>query len=537
MYREADMPPRVSQALALPAPTGGINDLDPLAKMGPEFMIDGMNFYPDNGLVVVRPGYQEYATGLSGAVKTILSFNAQDGSFHKFAATDAGIYNVSNSVQNPPIAATSTFGEWIFTNFATAAGQYLVAVNGVDPAKFYDGTNWNVFTEVATPTAPGEIKGINPNKFDYVIAHKGRLWFIEKNTMTAWYLPVDSLGGEAKPFYLGGIFNRGGYLMILARWSSDTGEGLDDRLIFFSSTGEIASYAGTDPGQAETWELDSIFFVASPLSKRAVTAYGGDILLLSRRGLVPLSSLITGSATEVLYSGALSRRISRTLLRLTSAPNPPFKPEVRLHEDAAWVVINIFDPAIAGGRYDGSNAPIQLVMNFLTGAWGKFNYPVRTTLSINSVLYMGTDDGRVLSVTADAYIDNRLFDGTGGTPIEGYIFAAYTYLENPTANKHAKMIRPVFQSEVAPSFVIRVLPDFRLDKFTQAPPPSFAIGNARWDVSFWDQANWAGTENVYRPWKSANKLGYAFAWQMRVSTSSALGISDLEWVWEPGGYV
>lgn len=537
MYREADMPPRVSQALALPAPTGGINDLDPLAKMDASFMLDGLNFYPDNALIVIRPGFQSYAEGMGAPVKTIMSYNAQSGAFQKFATTDTQFFDITNPSLTPPVVSTCTFGEWESVMFATPAGQYLVAVNGTDPAKFYDGTVWQNFTEVATPTAPGEIKGINPNKFDAVIAHKGRLWFIEKNTMTAWYLPLDSLGGEAKPFYLGGIFNRGGYLRVLGRWSSDTGEGLDDRLIFFTSVGEVASYAGTDPSNVETWALDSIFFVASPLSKRSVVSYGGDILLLSRRGLIPLSSLITGSATEVLYSGALSRRISRTLLRLTSAPAPPFPPEVRLHEDSAWVVINIFEPSQAGGRFDGSNAPVQLVMNFLTGAWGKFNYPCRTVRSINSVFYMGTDDGRVLMVTQDEYIDNRNFDGTGGNPIEGYCFAAYTFLDNPTANKHAKLIRPVFQSEVSPSFVIRVLPDFRLDKFTQSPPPSFAIGNARWDVSFWDQANWAGTENVYRPWKSANVLGYAFAWQMRVSTSSALGISDVEWVWEAGGYV
>jgi len=538
MFKLKSPQPQVSQALALLAPTGGINDLDPLAKMGPEFMIDAMNLYPDNGLVVVRPGYREYCTGLGGgAVKTIMSFNAQDGTFHKFAATDAGIYNISAPIQNPVLATSATFGEWEYTNFATSAGQYLIAVNGVDPAKFYNGTSWQIFTEVATPVNPGEIKGVNPSTFDYVIAHKARLWFIQKNTMTAWYLPVDSLGGEAKPFYVGGIFNRGGFLRMLARWSSDTGEGLDDRLIFFTSTGEIASYAGNDPSNSADWSLDSIFFVASPLSKRSVAPYGGDIMLLCRRGLVPLSSLVTGQATEVLYSGALSRRISRTLLRLSSIAAPPFPPEVRLHEDAAWAVINIFDPAVAGGRFDGTNGPIQLVMNVLTGAWGKFNYPCRTVRSIDTVLYMGTDDGRVLAVTPDAFVDNRLFNGVGGDPIQAYGMGAYTYLENPTVNKHAKLIRPVFQAEVVPSFVIRVLPDFRLDRLEQVPPPSLSIGNARWDVSFWDQANWAGAENVYRPWRSANVLGYAFAWQMRISTSSALGLSDLEWVWENGGLV
>lgn len=543
MFRAANMPGRVSNALAMPAPTGGINDLDPLSNMEDKFVIDAINWYMDTGLMVVRPGYQEWCTGLDGAVKTIMSFNAQDGSFKKFASTDTHIYNISTSLPSPPPeSVTIANGFWSSTGFATSAGQYLIACNGAETV-LYDGTSWIKFTEVTTPSGPGQIKGISPSQFKYVIAHKGRLWFIQKNSMTAWYLPIDSVGGEAKPFFLGGIFRRGGFLQILARWSSDTGEGLDDRLIFITSTGEIASYQGNDPSNAADWLLDSIFFVAPPLSDRAVTEYGGDLLLLCRRGLVPLSSLITGSATEVLYSGALTRRISRTLIRLTQQQSPPFPPEVVLNNDAAWTVINLYDPLIPGQASfnrvlsDGTNAPIQLVMNFLTGAWGKFNYPIRTMRQIDQTFFMGSDNGNVYIVTPDSFVDNVARDGSAGTPIAAYAMGAYTYLQNPTANKHAKMIRPVFQADVKPSFLMRVLPDFRLDRFLESPPPNPAIGNARWDISRWDLANWAGLENVYRPWVSANQLGYAFAWQLKVSTSSALGLAAVEWVWENGGYV
>lgn len=545
MYKLRQMPARVSQSLSLPAPTGGLNDLDPLSNMDAAFLLDCMNFYPDTGLMVVRPGYQEWTAGIDRAVETIMYYNGIDGEFQRFATTATAIYNITSSGLGAPLPSivALTYGQWEFVNYATAAGQYLVCVNGHDVGMLYNGTTWIYMSEVATPGAPGEIAGINPAKFSDVIVHKGRLWFIERDSMVAWYLPIDSVGGIAEPFFLGGIFRRGGNLLSMARWSSDTGEGLDDRLIFVTSTGEIASYAGSDPSDANDWSLDSVFFVAPPLGKRAITEYGGDLLMLCRRGLIPMSSLIAGKANEVLFSEALTRRISRTLIQLTSQANPPFPAEVAIYNDAAWVVVNIFDGSgPAAGAYNrmlagDAKKPIQLVMNFLTGAWGKSDIPVRTVCSIDRLFFMGTEDGRVLVMTPGSYVDNIKLDGTDGVPIEAMAMGAYTYLGDQTSNKHAKFVRPIFHSEVKPSFTMRVLPDFRLDPFVSTPLPNLAKGNAKWDLSNWDEANWGSYENVYRPWVSANVLGYAFAWQLRVNTSSPLGVAAVQWIWESGGFI
>lgn len=534
---------RVSSAQALPAPTGGVNDLDPLASMDASFVIDSMNWYMDTGLITVRPGYKLWGDGMVNPIDTIMSYDAVDGTHKVFAATNAHIFDVTAASALPPIVGNITNGYFSYTNFATEGGHYLIAANGVDPVLFYDGATWAPFTEVVTPAGPGQIKGVNPSTLNFVFAHKNRLWFLQNNSMTAWYLPLDSIGGEMKPFFLGSVFRRGGRLVAMARWSSDTGEGLDDRLVFISSQGEIASYSGTDPNEATSWSLDSIFYVASPLSRRSVTDYGGDVLFLCRRGLVPLSTLTTGEVTTVLYSSALTKRISRTLIQLTNAVAPPFLPEVLQHNDSAWTIINLYDQLqLTTSPYDriltdGSNAPVQLVMNILTGAWGKFNYPARTFCSVGRDLFFGTQDGKVMVVTPNGYTDAAEMDGGNGSPISAYAMSAYTYLNNPTANKHAKFVRPTFQTEVKPAFRMRVLPDFRLDKYQVVPPPNPAAANARWDVSEWDAANWGGLENVYRPWVSANVLGYAFAWQMNVSTSAPLGLSSVEWIWEAGGLI
>jgi len=459
--------PRVSQALSLPAPTGGLNDLDPLASMGPEFLIDCLNFFPDTASLQIRQGYRNWVTGLDIPVKTIMSFNNTDGSFLPFAATDAGLYNIDASLDSPPVAFALTEGQCEWVNYATTAGQFLVFCNG-QGTYHYNGTAFVTWTEVPTPAGPGQIKGIDPANFNFVLVHKGRLWFLERDSMTAWYLPIDSVGGEAKPFFLGGIFKRGGYLIALARWSQDTGEGLDDRLLFISSTGELASYSGNDPATADDWSLDAVFYVGPPLGPRGIADFGGDVLYLSRRGLVPLSNLIQGSDTAILYSTALTRRISRTLINLTGFSEPFFPVEVSFNPELALIAINIYDEVQARS--------IQLVLNFLNGAWGKFDWPVRTIRTVDRRVFMGTNDGRVLIVTPEGYVDDVDRDGLGGFPINAQLFSSYTYLDDLTTNKHAKFIRPIFQTEVRPSFTTRVLPDFRIDAFTLLPYPSLSVG-------------------------------------------------------------
>ena len=543
MYNTKLKPPRISQSVSQPAPTGGVNDIDPISSMEEQFMIDSMNFFMDTGMPVARPGYREWAINFEAPIKTIMYFHDRDGTYANFASTDAGIYDITSGTDAPSIDHPLTDGLLGFTNFANIANNYLICCNGVDPTAFYDGTVWTNFTEVVTPVDPGEINGISPSLLIFPLSYKHRLWFIEKFTMTAWFLPLDQIGGVAEPFYLGGIFTKGGHLVALARWSSDTGEGLDDRLVFITSAGEIASYNGQDPTDADNWNLDSIFYVAAPVSARSVTDYGGDVLYLTRRGLVPLSSLISGSSTEILYSGALTRKISRTLMKLTTDPAPAFPGEVTTHNDSAWVIINLFDSSLSStAAYDqvlspGNNQPIQLVMNFLTGAWGKFNFPVRTMRSIDRQFFMGTEDGRVLVVTSDVYLDDVKFDGTGGQSIELYAFGAYTYLGLPTANKHCKFVCPTMQSGVSPAYKMRVLSDFRLNTYGASPSSGVVAGGSLWDVALWDQSLWARSSNVFSPWVSANVLGYSFAWQLKVSTSTAFGLASVKWVWETGGFV
>lgn len=521
--------PRVALALALPAPTGGLNDYDPLADMDPSFMIDCMNVFPDTGLCTCRYGYQIIQTGLGAPVKSLMEYTSLTGDVKAFAVTDAGVYDITTPGSFTKVHDL-TNGDINYIQFANSGGTYLVGCNGVDPMFYYDGTSFHSFVTADPADGPGKIKGLDPTLVSNIYSHGNRLWLVKKNSMESYYMPLDAIGGEAKVFLVGANFTRGGSLLSLMRWSSDTGKGIDDRLIFITNRGEIASYSGTDPSTAETFGLDAVFFLAPPLGDRGVTDYGGDILVLSRRGLMPASTLLYGTTVEQMHGGVLSRRVNHRIQNLTDQWQAlPFPPEVYVHADLQWITINIWDNDL--------KKPTQLVMNLLNGSWGRFDYPVRTLRTINSVTYMGTDDGRVLAITKNGYRDELDADGENGQPIEGWMMGAYTYLEDPNSNKHAQMIQPVFQAEVKPSFRLRVLPDFRTDAYAVPVPPGLAVENAKWDKSKWDLANWAGLENVYRPWLSANVLGYAFAYQIKFSTSSGLGLSAVKWTWEPGSLI
>src|SRR3546814_11463455 len=86
----------------------------------------------------------------------------------------------------------------------------------------------------------------------YVWVYKSRLWFAQKDSMTAWYMDnADSIGGTAEPFPLGGVFGLGGSLLFGSAWyidsSSDSGLSEPDRTSDVSGT---SGYVSVDLGGA-----------------------------------------------------------------------------------------------------------------------------------------------------------------------------------------------------------------------------------------------------------------------------------------------
>ena len=85
----------------------------------------------------------------------------------------------------------------------------------------------------------------------YVCKYRNWLFFIELNTMNAWYLPLTAAGGELRDPAVGSR-HQGGRLLFCATWSIDAGDGIDDKLVFCTDLGELLIFTGSNPATPPT---------------------------------------------------------------------------------------------------------------------------------------------------------------------------------------------------------------------------------------------------------------------------------------------
>jgi hypothetical protein len=497
------------------------------------------NIFPDNANLSLRSGYQEYATGLGAPVSRILDYNAPDGTSELFAVTAAGIYDITGGTNPlypaaPTLSHALTNGLVSSTQITNTGGAYLIAANGVDAAAFYNGTAWAPFVADATPVNPGEIDGLAPSSIMGPVVHKTRLWVIEKDSMSAWYFPTDAIAGTLTEFPLNGVFRTGGKLVELTTWSLDTGAGMDDMLVFRSSTGEIAVYSGNDPDIATEWLLAAVYYVSAPVGNVSSIDLGGDVVMLTRAGLIPLSKVVQGAAQESLFESALSRNISKTINRLVNLRTDSQQHEWEIHNLPTLQMVMVVVPP------NGSYAAVQYVMNTTTGAWTSYNLPATCGCMSEGQLYFGTSDGRVCVYTSNNRVlkDDVKLDGTGGSVVSGEFLSAFSYLGDPTSLKHFKMVRPVIQSLTAPAISVTINVDFDTADGALFYVPSVGIGQTdNWDAGIWDTAVWSNTNTVYRPWASVQGIGFSAALRVKLTNISTTTVASLEVVYETGGIV
>jgi len=522
---------RVSNIKINLAPLGGLNDIDPLANMGEEFCIQLMNWIPGNAALQARQGYREWVTNLGAPVRTLMTYDRMNGDHALFAATDNGIYNVTLSSTVPDAPYPVSQGKFNYIQFGNVSNQYLVLVNGSsDPSLLYDGVNFYPFTETDTPVDPGQIKGVDPSTFSHVTSFKRRLWFVEDDSMTAWYLPIDATAGEAKPFYLTSVFKRGGKLLYMIDWTVDGGDGLDNKLVFVSNIGEVAVYAGDNPDDADQWVLQAVFYSSAPIGDRSFGEFGGDVYLTTVLGVIPLSKILSGSMGQTPVSSTVTKRVNRTLNRIIVSK--AYNPNWELHNIPTLQAISLIIPA------NGLAPAVQFVMNSSTGAWTRIDMPVNTGRLSRGEFYFGTEDGRVMIFGGGNYLDNVKQDGTGGDPVICSLFSAYSYMGDPGVLKHWKLIRPIFQSDQPPSYLLKLNVDYDTAALSGNPqPPGAEQTDPIWDVAIWDQAFWSSAFTVYRPWIGVSAMGFACALLMKAATNDATTLVAVEYVYEPGGAI
>ena len=492
-----------ARVASIPAPVGGWNARDSIASMTPVDAVSLENMFPSVSSVVLRGGYANHVTGISGQVETLMDYSSAASS-EFYAAAGAAIYDVTAAgAVGAAVVTGLTNARWSYTNITTSAGGYIYAVNGADAPLLYDGSTWLPVTGVSAPIA---ITGVTTTTLDFVTLFKNRIWFLQKDTLKAWYLPTSSVGGAANVLDLSSVAMHGGYLVAMGTWTIDAGYGMDDNLVFVTSIGEVIIYRGTDPASASTWALVGVWYLGAPVGKRCLVKYGGDLLYISYFGLVPLASVLQSEKLDPRI--ALSDKIQGAFAEATINYGATFGWQVVVDNRNNAVYVNI--PVSQGQQ-------VQYVMNNITRAWCKFTGWAANCWEIfGNQAYFG-GNGVVCKAWTDTYADNV-------SDIQTNSLQAFNYFETRGQKKIFTRGRPSIFSNGQPSIFCGINTDFDTSDRTAAL--SFSPTTAGvWDSGVWDTALWGTGLSITNNWQGITGEGYCGAVNLKSSSS---GI-QIEW--------
>lgn len=479
----------VASLLTLPPPTGGLNGVDPLARMPPKDAIVLENVFPGINTVSVRGGYaQAFSGGSVVAVQTLMTYNASSGVEKLFAGKAGKIYQCGSSSTLTSVYSTGiTVNKWQTINFTNTSGQWLLAANGTDYQLRYNGTNWSV--NAFAGSIPSSGKTII-NLFQF----KERVFMVEKNTLNLWYLASQAIAGSggATKLPLGGVFNKGGQLVAGGAFSFDAGAGMDDYLVAVTDNGEAAIYSGITP--ATDFALKGVYEIGQPVGNRCLAKVGGDLIVTTTKGAVPISQMINNDrskADDVAITAKIAPQFNQSV-RVYGA-NFGWQPFV--YPKAGMVLFNV---PVADGM-----SQYQWVQNVITGAWCKFTGWNGNCFGLyNDELYFGGNDGKVYKA------DTGRQDAGG--QINWELKTAFNYCGSPGRNKLFTALRPLLLMGGVGAVSAGIDVDFG-----DQPPPAVTVSSPGtawvWDTSTWNNFVWGGTGLVVNNWIGAGKIGACVA--------------------------
>ena len=509
---------QVSQVFNIPASVGGLNYRDPISQMDPRDALLLNNFIPRQQGVEIRKGWQVHTETISLPVESIFAFKSPSGPAYDkiFAAADEKIYDVTT---DPPAIVESSTGsdadEWNTTMFATPGDTFLLAVSPGAGYWTYDTTNgW----QKRTPTNL-------PDTVRTVAVFKRRVWFTCENDTNVYYMDdVDAVDGSVTAFPMGSILRNGGYVSALINWTMDAGFSIDDYLIVVGTEGDIGVWQGTDPTTAESFGLKGVWYVGPvPRHGTYYTNFGGDVMIVSQAGLVPMSKLVSGQFTDVQVSPA--SKIQPVLIKLVN----------ELLNEKYWAVFPVPASEVLiiklppkAGIYT------QFAMNVVTGAWCTFSgIPMRCTTMLGGQLYFGTFDGRTgLGLYGDT--DEATIDGDNGNFIQADIQTAFNAFGTPANNKQFTLAKPIFVAPSEPSVKVRLNTQYSFTNVAGSPSYT-STPDARWDESVWNVARWVGDANTYQAWVGITGLGYYAALRMKVRGLPGTVFTSSNMMFQVGG--
>jgi hypothetical protein len=494
----------------VPPLVGGWDTRNALADMPVQNAVILDNWFPSTDKVTLRKGYTSHATGMSGAVESLLHYVPASGTGVMFAANGGNIYDVSASgAVGAAVVSGKTNDRWQQTQISTAGGHFMLAVNGADTPQTYDGSAWANST-ITGPTIANLIWCNN---------HQRRLWFGEKDSLTAYYLAVNSISGAATAFPLGAVATLGGYIMAMGTWSRDGGAGADDVAVFLTSEGEAIVYAGTDPASAATWSLVGVFRIGKPIGRRCIIKLGADLVIVTQDGFVAASQILLADRSQAELS-AISQQINKAVNDAVQAGSSLFGWQPFIYPKGTMLLFNIPDSSVEAEQFvfnTITRAPCRFT-GINAACWGLLN---------DAPYFGGMADGTVYKFD-DGFADN-------GADIDADALQAFNDFGSPGANKRFTLVEPIFQSNGAPSAALDVNVDYQV-KTSTAVASASAVTSAKWGVAKWGVGLWGSASQTYRGWRGIRGIGRSASLRVRISTKvNQPSWLATNWMITPGG--
>jgi len=514
------------------------------------------NWFPTTTGARLRRGSRRWATLGTGSERTTAMFTYNVGQQQQlFAATQSAIWDISvvtspyNYVYPVWVVLTDIFGnilvdangdviyvlddgtspgsgeestgglevligqsggDWVVVQSTNSdGGVHLRGVNGVDTPFVYDGASFTT-TPALTFASPDPSE---PEDLTYVWSFKRRLFFVKKDSLDAYYLPVDAIGGELALLPLGAVFSLGGYLMFGSSWSlgsSDAG-GMGAQCVFITSEGEVAVYQGTNPDDPADWSLVGVYRIGKPLGPKAHISAGGDIVIATTVGFMPLSEAVAREYAA-LSPAAVSNPIEDA-----------WRDAVQSRVSEPWTAVTWPDGqmVVVAPPPTTTEVPRQFVVNANTGAWCKFTgWTIRCMAVFRGSLYFGGNDGAVTQAWIGGDDD--------GAAYSARFLGLFEDGGTPASRKIAGMARATVTASVDIRPKVSVHFDFRENLPHPESSPEVSVDGV-WDGGTWDLTQWDSESDsvISSRWVSVGGSGARMAPAVQISSGSVLPIDAL----------
>ena len=440
----------------LSASVGGLNLIDPIDNMQPQYAIQMDNLIPDSDGDRVRNGF---VSCVSGTYKRLIPvpfieherlIACKDG--------DIDVYTPSDWTVSPTHVSGYQSDDWVSSTFTDGSGgKHLFLANGADTPIDYTSGGGIAST---TFTIPVGVRLDTPLSFKNALYFVGGDWDI-------YYGGTQAISGSLTKFSVGSFFKKGGRILTIQNWTQDAGQGMNDIFVIISTEGEVMLYQGTNPSESD-WSSLGVFAIPRPIGKRCCEMVGADIIILTENGYLPLSSVLSDlRANRTAISGKINP--------IVRDKNFTLDWEIHFYSKKGFLFVNA-PSNVSGYSHE------QHVLNINTNGWCRF-------------LGMDAQSWAVLFDNLYFCNGNGIFQADKGETDDGkWIYFQVQKAYNTFGTPEKKQLIRISMRYMGTSDIEiykKINSDFKIGKNRIIMTSDKTVYSSYWDEAIWDESFWS----------------------------------------------